>query len=153
MRYLQTLKVQLDDIVVLALSEALDAPSMGEFHRSGFVNGWINLKCVFFPPPFPFSLPPLPPALTYIPRSNDNQSGNHPQATIRRPHPPQSTRHRRRSLQKSLQTRIPARKAIIAEIHPARNRHRCLADFIHLASFPHLEHPRYPLPRLVAGIS
>ncbi|KAI9882223.1 MAG: hypothetical protein M1823_006032 [Watsoniomyces obsoletus] len=49
MRYLQALNVQLDDIVVLALSEALDAPSMGEFHRKGFLNGWINLKAETLP--------------------------------------------------------------------------------------------------------
>ena len=43
MKYMQDLKVQLDDIVVLAIGEALQAPSMGEFSRDGFAKGWRTL--------------------------------------------------------------------------------------------------------------
>ena len=46
MRYMGDLKVQLDDIAVLAIGEALQAPTMGEFTREGFVRGWRTLKCV-----------------------------------------------------------------------------------------------------------
>ncbi|KAI9799871.1 MAG: Scaffold-type E3 ligase [Piccolia ochrophora] len=44
MKYLSDLKIQLDDIAVLAIGEALQAPTMGEFTREGFVNGWRALN-------------------------------------------------------------------------------------------------------------
>ncbi|KAF3930693.1 hypothetical protein ABW19_dt0208361 [Dactylella cylindrospora] len=40
MAYFEALDLQLDDSAVLALSEALQSPSMGEFTRQGFVEGW-----------------------------------------------------------------------------------------------------------------
>ena len=42
MRYLEDLNVQLDDVVVLAILTELNAPTMGEFTRDGFVTGWQN---------------------------------------------------------------------------------------------------------------
>ncbi|KAI9840388.1 MAG: Scaffold-type E3 ligase [Sclerophora amabilis] len=44
MRYLKDIKVQLDEIAVLAIGEALQAPTMGEFTRDGFVKGWRTLN-------------------------------------------------------------------------------------------------------------
>ena len=44
MKYINDLKVDLEDIAVLAIGEALQAPSMGEFTREGFINGWKTLK-------------------------------------------------------------------------------------------------------------
>ena len=40
MRYLSDLGVKLDEVVVLAILTELGAPTMGEFTREGFVNGW-----------------------------------------------------------------------------------------------------------------
>ena len=42
MRYLTDLGVKLDEVVVLAILTELAAPTMGEFTREGFVNGWQN---------------------------------------------------------------------------------------------------------------
>lgn len=42
MRYLADLGVKLDEVVVLAILTELAAPTMGEFTREGFVNGWQN---------------------------------------------------------------------------------------------------------------
>ena len=42
MRYLSDLGVKLDEVVVLAILTELGAPTMGEFTREGFVNGWQN---------------------------------------------------------------------------------------------------------------
>ena len=44
MRYLTDLGVKLDEVVVLAVLTELGAPTMGEFTRDGFVNGWQNLR-------------------------------------------------------------------------------------------------------------
>ncbi|KAI9749366.1 MAG: hypothetical protein M4579_006897 [Chaenotheca gracillima] len=44
MRYLSDLSVQLDEPAVLAVGEALQAPTMGEFTRDGFVKGWRSLS-------------------------------------------------------------------------------------------------------------
>ncbi|KAI9811190.1 MAG: Scaffold-type E3 ligase [Thelocarpon impressellum] len=49
MKYLQDLKVQLDEIVVLAIGEALQSPTMGEFTRDGFVRGWKSLSADTIP--------------------------------------------------------------------------------------------------------
>ncbi|EWC48177.1 hypothetical protein DRE_02281 [Drechslerella stenobrocha 248] len=43
MAYFEALGLQLEDPTVLALSKALDSPSMGEFTRKGFVEGWSQL--------------------------------------------------------------------------------------------------------------
>lgn len=40
MQYLQDLHVELDDAVVMAIFDLLDAPTMGEFTKEGFVDGW-----------------------------------------------------------------------------------------------------------------
>ena len=44
MKYLADLGVKLDEVVVLAVLTELGAPTMGEFTRDGFVNGWTNLR-------------------------------------------------------------------------------------------------------------
>ncbi|KAF3908393.1 hypothetical protein ABW21_db0200189 [Orbilia brochopaga] len=43
MGYFEALGLGLEDYTVLALSKALDSPSMGEFTRKGFVDGWSQL--------------------------------------------------------------------------------------------------------------
>lgn len=40
MRYLGDLGVKLDEAVVLAILTELEAPTMGELAREGFVDGW-----------------------------------------------------------------------------------------------------------------
>ena len=40
MRYLGDLGVNLDEVVVLAVLGELQAPTMGEFSREGFIQGW-----------------------------------------------------------------------------------------------------------------
>lgn len=40
MKYLQDLGVKLDEVVVLAVLTELEAPTMGEFTRDGFIDGW-----------------------------------------------------------------------------------------------------------------
>ena len=47
MRYLMDLGVKLDEVVVLAILTELGAPTMGEFTREGFVNGWQSHRCVY----------------------------------------------------------------------------------------------------------
>ncbi|KAL6721724.1 Scaffold-type E3 ligase [Lecanora helva] len=42
MKYLGDLGVKLDEVAVLAVLTELGAPTMGEFTREGFVNGWSN---------------------------------------------------------------------------------------------------------------
>lgn len=44
MAYVQALGLDLEEPAVLALCEALKAPTMGEFSRTGFVEGWKNMK-------------------------------------------------------------------------------------------------------------
>lgn len=48
MRYLTDLGVKLDEVVVLAVLTELGAPTMGEFTREGFVNGWQSHRCVLY---------------------------------------------------------------------------------------------------------
>ncbi|KAF3910783.1 hypothetical protein ABW20_dc0101661 [Dactylellina cionopaga] len=43
MAYFEALGLQLDDPTVLALSKALKSPTMGEFTRKDFVDGWSQL--------------------------------------------------------------------------------------------------------------
>lgn len=52
MRFLQAIGVDLAEPTVLAIAEALNAPTMGEFSREGFVAGWARLGHVF--PPLPY---------------------------------------------------------------------------------------------------
>lgn len=40
MRYLGDLAVNLDEVVVLSVLAELQAPTMGEFSREGFIQGW-----------------------------------------------------------------------------------------------------------------
>jgi DCN1-like protein 1/2 len=40
MKYLQALKMDLEDPVVLVLAYQLESPSLGVFTRQGFVDGW-----------------------------------------------------------------------------------------------------------------
>lgn len=40
MKYLGDIQVQLDEVTCLGIAELLKSPSMGEFTREGFVNGW-----------------------------------------------------------------------------------------------------------------
>ncbi|ODH25661.1 hypothetical protein ACO22_05177 [Paracoccidioides brasiliensis] len=44
-KYLGDIKVNLDEIVCLAIAEFLRSPSMGEFTRESFVDGWKNVNC------------------------------------------------------------------------------------------------------------
>ena len=48
MKYFGALKVQLDEVACLAISELLQSPSMGEFNREKFVNGWKSVGYVKF---------------------------------------------------------------------------------------------------------
>ncbi|KAI9718099.1 MAG: hypothetical protein M1812_004357 [Candelaria pacifica] len=43
MKYLQALGINLDEVSVLVISEALQSPTMGEFTREGYLNGWQRL--------------------------------------------------------------------------------------------------------------
>ena len=42
MKYLGDLHVKLDEAVVLAVLTELSAPTMGEFSRSAFIDGWVK---------------------------------------------------------------------------------------------------------------
>lgn len=42
MKYFEAIDVALDDVSFVVAFELLEAPSMGEFSREGFVNGWTN---------------------------------------------------------------------------------------------------------------
>ncbi len=44
MRYLQDLGLKLDEPVVLTVLAELNAPTMGEFTRQGFTDGWTLLR-------------------------------------------------------------------------------------------------------------
>jgi len=48
MRYLQSLDIGLEEPTVLALSELLRAPTMGEFSRAGFLEGWSSISVSTF---------------------------------------------------------------------------------------------------------
>jgi hypothetical protein len=83
MRYLKDLNVELDEITVLAVSEMLQSPTLGQFTREGFMQAWKPLKsakplCFFCPHPIHCpnshalrqtkSPPPIPPFL-HVPSS------------------------------------------------------------------------------------
>lgn len=40
MKFLEEIQVRLDEVVCLAIAELLKSPSMGEFTRQEFVDGW-----------------------------------------------------------------------------------------------------------------
>ena len=44
MKYFNDLDVQLDEIACLGVAELCKCPTMGEFTREGFVNGWRAVK-------------------------------------------------------------------------------------------------------------
>jgi DCN1-like protein 1/2 len=44
MKYLADVKVNLDEVAMLAVSELLTSPTQGEFTREGFINGWKDIK-------------------------------------------------------------------------------------------------------------
>ena len=43
-KYFGHLEVSLDEPAVLAVSQVLQAPGMGELTRQGFIEGWTSLK-------------------------------------------------------------------------------------------------------------
>jgi len=45
MAFCQDIKLDLEDVVLLALSYELKSPQMGEFTRTGWIDGWKALKC------------------------------------------------------------------------------------------------------------
>ncbi|KAL4883475.1 Cullin binding-domain-containing protein [Aspergillus karnatakaensis] len=49
MRYLGDIKVGLDEVTCIAISELLKSPSMGELTREGFLNGWRSAGCDTIP--------------------------------------------------------------------------------------------------------
>ncbi|KAK3166727.1 hypothetical protein OEA41_009852 [Lepraria neglecta] len=49
MKYLQDLGVKLDEVVVLAVLTELEAPTMGEFTRDGFIDGWTKNRAETIP--------------------------------------------------------------------------------------------------------
>ena len=42
MRYFEQLEVDLEGMDFLAVSEIIQAPTMGSITREGFVNGWVE---------------------------------------------------------------------------------------------------------------
>lgn len=65
MRYLQDIGIGLEEPTVLVVAELLQAPTMGEFSRDGFVEGW--KACGYIPK----LLPCNPPRLTNLTNSCD----------------------------------------------------------------------------------
>lgn len=47
MKFLGDIHVQLDEVTCLGIAELLKSPSMGEFTREGFVNGWKSVGYAF----------------------------------------------------------------------------------------------------------
>ncbi|KAL2826591.1 Cullin binding-domain-containing protein [Aspergillus cavernicola] len=45
MRFLGDINVELDEVTCLAIAELLQSPSMGEFTRDEFLNGWRSVGC------------------------------------------------------------------------------------------------------------
>ncbi|KAJ0419851.1 Cullin binding-domain-containing protein [Aspergillus carlsbadensis] len=44
-RYFGDINVELDEVTCLGIAELLQSPSMGEFTREGFLNGWRSVGC------------------------------------------------------------------------------------------------------------
>ena len=59
MKYFGDINVKLDEVVCLAVAEMLKSPSMGEFKREDFVNGWKLVKYVCYPVYFFLRVTPL----------------------------------------------------------------------------------------------
>ena len=83
MQYLMDLGVKLDEVVVLAILTELAAPTMGEFTREGFVNGWQHHRYALYPkhqngPDFPPSLTHAPLALPTAPKPCPNNKARSP---------------------------------------------------------------------------
>lgn len=59
MKYLQDIDIGLEEPTILVIAELLQAPTMGEFAREGFVDGWkaSGYPSSEFAPPPPFFLP------------------------------------------------------------------------------------------------
>ena len=49
MKYLGDIGVDIEDIGMLAVSEIVKSPTMGEMTKDGFVDGWSALGYVFLP--------------------------------------------------------------------------------------------------------
>ncbi|OQE44912.1 hypothetical protein PENCOP_c002G04492 [Penicillium coprophilum] len=47
--FLGDLKVELDEVTCLAIAELLQSPSMGEFTRQGWMDGWLKALCDTMP--------------------------------------------------------------------------------------------------------
>ncbi|PLB51253.1 defective in cullin neddylation protein 1 [Aspergillus steynii IBT 23096] len=45
MKFFGDIQVQLDEVTCLGIAELLKSPSMGEFTREGFLNGWRSVGC------------------------------------------------------------------------------------------------------------
>jgi len=68
MKYLSDLGVKLDEAAVLTVLTELNAPTMGEFTREGFINGWSNHRYLLQPSLPPFSNPNTPyPSISLTP--------------------------------------------------------------------------------------
>jgi hypothetical protein len=48
MAYIEKLDVNPEDLDVLVLLETIQAPTMGEMSRTGFVDGWLAVKYASF---------------------------------------------------------------------------------------------------------
>lgn len=46
MKFLESIQVQLDEVACLGVFEMCQSPSMGEFTRQGFVDGWKTARYV-----------------------------------------------------------------------------------------------------------
>ncbi len=69
MRYLKDLNVELDEVTVLAVSEMLLSPTLGQLTREGFMQAWKPLKSANF-------LSFLSPVLRHIPFSSSTLEYN-----------------------------------------------------------------------------
>jgi hypothetical protein len=69
MKYFGDIKVGLEEVVCLAIAELLQSPSVGEFKREEFVNGWKAVKYVCSSPTVPYFAATIIP-VTLPPASN-----------------------------------------------------------------------------------
>lgn len=86
MRYLTDLGVKLDEAVLLAVLTELNAPTMGELTREGFVNGWTNRRYGTLPPTLIYRF--LTPT---VPKPSQNNSKTFPVYAARSPPTPPSS--------------------------------------------------------------
>jgi DCN1-like protein 1/2 len=47
MKFLEEIQVRLDEVVCLGIAELLKSPSMGEFTRQEFVDGWKGVGYIY----------------------------------------------------------------------------------------------------------